>query len=119
VPDESERLLGRLISGDATAVTEIRESVSATSSATLLVAAALVGDRSEEWLVRAAAAATTTRDRQLVAIASAHVHGDHHLVDALVRDHLVDHPDNVVAAWIALHHTRSSGTTPAHRQEPS
>ncbi len=26
------------------------------------------------------------------------------LLDALVRDHLADHPDNVLAAWIAAQH---------------
>jgi hypothetical protein len=36
-------------------------------------------------LARAAAHATTTRDRQLVAIATAHLEGDHDLFDALIR----------------------------------
>jgi hypothetical protein len=45
--------------------------------------------------------AATTRDRQLVAIAAAHLHGQRDLVDALARDHLVDHPDSVLVAWIA------------------
>ena len=45
--------------------------------------------------------AATTRDRQLVAIATAHLRGERELVDALARDHLVDHPDNVLVAWIA------------------
>ena len=50
---------------------------------------------------RANAAATTSRERQLVAIAAAHLRGEPELVDALARDHLVDHPDNVLVAWIA------------------
>ena len=45
--------------------------------------------------------AATTRDRQLVVIATAHLRGERDLVDALARDHLVDHPDNVLVAWIA------------------
>jgi hypothetical protein len=45
--------------------------------------------------------AATTRDRQLVAIAAAHLRGERDLVDALARDHLADHPDNVLVAWIA------------------
>jgi hypothetical protein len=52
-------------------------------------------------MARAKVRAATTRDRQLVAIATAHLRGDRDLVDALARDHLVDHPDNVLVAWIA------------------
>ena len=52
-------------------------------------------------LARAESVAATTRDRQLVAIAGAHRRGERELVDALARDHLVDHPDNVLVAWIA------------------
>ena len=52
-------------------------------------------------LDRARAVAATSRDRQVVAIARAHLAGDHDLVDALARDHLVDHPDSLIVAWIA------------------
>ncbi len=52
-------------------------------------------------MARAGGIAATTRDRQLVAIAAAHLRGERDLVDALARDHLVDHPDNVLVAWIA------------------
>jgi hypothetical protein len=46
-----------------------------------------------------------------VAIAAAHHRGDRELVDALARDHLVDHPDNVLVAWIAdASHRQSSNT---------
>ena len=45
--------------------------------------------------------AATSRDRQLVAIARAHLDGDGDLVDALARDHLVDYPDSLIVAWIA------------------
>jgi hypothetical protein len=67
----------------------------------VLVAAALHAADADALLARAAASATTTRDRQLVAIAAAHLRGEHDVVDALARDHLVDHPDSVLAAWIA------------------
>jgi hypothetical protein len=73
----------------------------------LLVAAALV-DANPEHLVRASQTATTTRDRQLVAIATAHLHDDADLLDALVRDHLCDHPDNLLVAWIAGRPTATS-----------
>lgn len=34
-------------------------------------------------------------------IATAHLAGDADRVDALCRDHLADHPDNALVAWIA------------------
>ena len=33
-----------------------------------------------------------------------HLHGDTELFDVLVRDHLADHPDHLMAAWIAGRH---------------
>ena len=66
-----------------------------------LVAAALFAPDGAALMARAGELAVTTRDRQLVAIASAHLRGERELVDALARDHLVDHPDNVLVAWIA------------------
>jgi hypothetical protein len=75
----------------------------------VLVAAALHAEDAGALLARAAAAATTTRDRQLVAIAAAHLRGERDVVDALARDHLVDFPDSVLAARIA---------DASHRQTP-
>jgi hypothetical protein len=77
------------------------------SRVVVAVAAALVSHDGEELLARAAATATTTRDRQLVAIAAAHLAHDEELLDALVRDHLADHPDSILAAWIATQQRRS------------
>ena len=57
----------------------------------------------------------TTRDRQVVAIAVAHVAGDADRVDALARDHLVDHPDSVLVAWI----TANTHPNPLIRKDPS
>src|SRR4029450_1088536 len=71
---------------------------------TLLVAAALVGDDGDELLARAAASATTTKDPQLVTTAAAPLSHDEDLLDALVRDHLADHPDSLLAAWVASQH---------------
>jgi hypothetical protein len=67
----------------------------------ILVAAALCRPDVDALLARAMAVAATTRDRQLVAIALAHRRGERELVDALARDHLADHPDSVLVAWIA------------------
>jgi hypothetical protein len=81
-----EHLIHHLVAGDPVAT---------------LVAAALVGPDANGRMAEAAVLAATTRDRQLVAIAAAHLRGERDLVDALARDHLVDHPDNVLVAWIA------------------
>jgi len=105
MPDEIETLLRRLISGDQAAAAAVLAGACTSDVPALLVAAALIsGDRDGRLLARAAGHARTTRDRQLVAVATADVAGDHDLFDALVRDHLADHPDNVLAAWIATRH---------------
>ena len=80
----------------------------------VLVAASVLAADAEPLLARAAAVAESTRDRQLVAIAAAHARGERDVVDALARDHLVDHPDSVLAAWIA---GISNRRTP-HKERP-
>jgi hypothetical protein len=80
--DDIQLLIRRLIAGDAAARARL------------------------QLLARAAATTTTTRDRQLVAITAAHLAHDEDLLDALVRDHLADHPDSILAAWIATQHQR-------------
>jgi len=101
MPDAPDSLLlRRLIGGLAGADARVLERASTSSSAPLLVAAALLSDDSA-LLARALRHATTTRDRQLVALAGAHLRGDVDLLDLLVREHLTEHPDNLLAAWIA------------------
>jgi len=101
VPDDNTTLLlHRLIGGDLLAAAEVVHRATSSVSPSLLVAAALV-DREPRFLLQAAALATTTRDRQLVALADAHLRGDADRLDALVRDHLSEHPDNLLASWIA------------------
>lgn len=97
----SEQLLHRLAVSDAAAIEEIVAASQTSEDPAVLVAAALFAPGADGLLERAAAIATTTRDRQLVAIAAAHLGGDRDRVDALARDHLIDHPDNVLVAWIA------------------
>ena len=107
MPDEIATLLGSLISGDQAAVAAVRTCARTSDVPALLVAAAVVsGDGDGLLLARAATHAVTTRDRQLVAVAVAYLGGDHGLFDALIRDHLADHPDNLLAAWMAARHTR-------------
>jgi hypothetical protein len=95
---ETDRLIHQFIGGDATGIAARAEH---TEDPALLVAAALLHPARSGLLTRAAAAAQTTRDRQLVAIAEAHLAGDADRVNTLARDHLVDHPDNILVAWIA------------------
>jgi hypothetical protein len=105
MPDDIEILLLRLIGGDQAAPAEIRDRARTCDSPSLLVAAALItGEQESQLLTRAQACAASSRDRQLVAVAAAHLDHNDDLLDALVRDHLADHPDNLLAAWIAAKH---------------
>ena len=103
-------MLRRLVVGDEAAVAAIIEASGTSDDPLILVAAALFAPDGAALLARANAIAATTRDRQLVAIASAHRRGERELVDALAREHLVDHPDNILVAWIAdaSHHQETS-----------
>jgi len=94
-------LLHELVVGNASAVTAIVEASRDSEDPTILIAASLFSPDAERLLARAEALAETTRDRQLVAIAAAHRRGERDVVDALARDHLVDHPESILAAWIA------------------
>jgi ABC-type uncharacterized transport system ATPase subunit len=98
---DSRQLLRRLAVGDDEAVAAIVEASRTSDDPLILVAASLFAADGDGLLARAGRIAATTRDRQLVAIAGAHRRGERELVDALARDHLVDHPDNVLVAWIA------------------
>jgi hypothetical protein len=88
------------IGGDAGAIARIREHATSTDNARVIVMAALL-DNDPTRLVSAGALAVNSRDRQIVEIARAHLSGACELVDALARDHLVDHPDSLIVAWIA------------------
>ena len=52
-----------------------------------------------------------------MAIASAHLEADDDRLDALVRDHLADRPDSLLAAWIAAQHVRPTTSNRAHQEE--
>ncbi len=91
----------RQLAGGAAAISAIVDASRTSQDPTILVAAALFAADGHALLTCAAGCAVTTRDRQLVAIAAAHLDGDGELVDALARDHLVDHPGCVLVAWIA------------------
>jgi hypothetical protein len=120
---ESDQCIRQLIGGDAAAAADIVEQARTSGEPIVLVAAALIGPKAHDLLVRAAGLAVTTRDRQLVAVAAAHLAGDRDRVDALARDHLVEHPDSILVAWIAAAAHEATHTAPAvgadHGTSPS
>ena len=118
-PPLSEHLLHQLVVGDAAAIAAIVDASRTSDDPLILVAAALFATDGDGLLARAGALAQTTRDRQLVAIAAAHLRGDRELVDALARDHLVDHPDNVLVAWIAgASHRTTTARDHSNKEQP-
>ena len=103
---DTEMLIAELISGQSTATAGILDRALSSTDPILLVAAALIGHapippRKTDLMSRAAAYAATTRDRQVVVIASAHLAGESDRVNDLAREHLVDYPDSVLVAWLA------------------
>ena len=112
-PEDSHILIRQLISGDPAAAGEILARATTSTEPLVLTAAALLEPGTPSLLDRATATAITTRDRQLAALAAAHIAGDHDLVSALAREHLLDHPDSVLAAWIASGATTASTIPPA------
>ena len=119
-PTHPDQLLHRLIVGDPSTIAAIVEASRASVDPMILVAAALFAPDADGLMARAGGMAATTRDRQLVAIATAHLHGERDLVDALARDHLVDHPDSVLVAWIAgARHRTTAPHNPTSNQELS
>ena len=100
-PADTDRLVRQFIGGDAAASAHIADRARSSDEPLLLVAAALGDPTAPDLLARATVSAATTRERQVVAIAAAHLAGDGDRVDALARDHLVDYPDSILVAWIA------------------
>jgi hypothetical protein len=98
--DGVEAMVRRAIGGDAEAGAWVVTHADSIDDAILITMAALL-ERLPDRLDRAAAVAATSRDRQVVAIARAHLQHDRERVDGLARDHLVDHPDSLIVAWIA------------------
>lgn len=93
-------VIRRAIGGDRAAIGALAAHAPASQSALVITMSALLGG-DVAALDRARAIAVSSRDRQIVEIARAHLCGDRDLVDALARDHLVDHPDSLIVAWIA------------------
>jgi hypothetical protein len=98
--DPVDDVVRHAIGGDGAAVDWIATHAGTSDHALVLVMAALLS-RDPAPLGRARVLATTSRHRQIVEIACAHLAGQREQVDALARDHLVDHPDSLLVAWIA------------------
>jgi len=96
-------------------IRETSAGIDARPDVSVLVAAALLADSSRDLLADAMQAAATTADRQFVAIAAAHLAGDHDRVDALARDHLVDHAPRPVLVWIVGRSRARTSDQGAHR----
>ncbi len=111
-PDDGDDLVRQLMSGDPAATAAILASATTSSEPLVLTAAALLDPADPDLLQRAAAVARRPRDRQVVALAAAHLAGDHDRLTALAREHLLDHPDSVIAAWIAARRTPHAPTSP-------
>jgi hypothetical protein len=114
MPTEPGNAIHRPAVVDAAAIADIGGRPATSGDVITIVAAALAAPDPGDLLHRAAALATTTRERQVVAIALAHIAGDADRVDALARDHLADHPDSVLVAWI----TASTHPDTPTRKEP-
>ncbi|MDQ1664729.1 MAG: hypothetical protein QOH75_760 [Actinomycetota bacterium] len=114
--EAAELRIRQAIGGDADAAAWLATQVHVTVEPTLLVMAALVGcppDDVRMLMDRAAAFASHREDRQMVAIAGAHLAGDYERVDALARDHLVDFPGSYLVAWVASGaHVAGTGQLP-------
>src|SRR4051812_19105029 len=107
-----EQLIRNLIADSAGARDAILDAASTSQDPAVLVAAALVAPGRPALLTRAAASATCLRDRQLVAVAAAHVRGDDDRALLLARDHLAEHPDSLLVAHIAAVAARREAPTP-------
>ena len=82
---DADRLIRGLIGGQAAAAVEIVGRAQTCEDPVVVTAAALIDPGAPELLARGAELAQTSRERQVVAIATAYLAGDGDLVDALVR----------------------------------
>jgi hypothetical protein len=116
MPAESENVIHTLAVGGDAAIADIVERAHSSNDVATVVAAALVTPAdNDELMARARALAATTRDRQLVTIAAAHLEGNADRVEDLARDHLSDYPDSVLVAWITSVSNRAIRT----QEDPS
>ncbi|HZB41790.1 MAG TPA: hypothetical protein VE487_12545 [Ilumatobacter sp.] len=113
MPDRPDNVIHHLALGDEAAIAQIAQQARTSDDVATVVAAALFTPPGLELMARAETLALTTRDRQLVAIATAHLQGDVDRVETLARDHLADHPDSVLVAWISSASNHATDTRKA------
>jgi hypothetical protein len=98
--DPTDTMIRRAIGGDPAAIELIIDAADDSDLALVVVMAAVL-EGNPGRLSRAKRSAHSSRDRQVVEIATAYLGGNRERVDELARDHLVDHPDSLIVAWIA------------------
>jgi hypothetical protein len=98
---DTDRLIRQLINDDAVEADGLLAYAKASDDPMVLVVAALTHPGEDGLLAQALRAASASRDRQVIAIASAWLAGEAGRVDALAREHLADYPDSVLVAWLA------------------
>src|SRR5262245_1494264 len=98
--DQMEAMIRRAIGGDSEAIDAVLLGATESNDARIVAMAGVLASR-PDWIERAERLAVTNRDRQMVAVSACHVSGDHGLAQLLARDHLSDHPDSLIVAWIA------------------
>lgn len=96
----TNELVRRFTAGDPAAPALLAAAAPASTDPELLVAAALA-DADPALLGRAASLAGTAHDRRLVDIAAVYLAGAADRARLLARDHLADHPDSLLATFVA------------------
>jgi len=97
---EPDSILHQLALGDCVAIGEVVKHAYASDDVVLIVAVAVFA-HDTGLLSHAANLSATAAQRQLIAIASAHLAGEAQRVHDLARDHLAENPDSVLVAWIS------------------
>jgi len=101
--DEVALAIGRLIGGDPLAATIVRSVAAANPKSFEAQAGRVVVDQQLELARRARTLAHTRRQRQHIAIIEVWLSGDIDLVRLLVREHLVEFPDDLLLSWLSGH----------------
>ncbi len=94
-------LVRQLIAGDGALAEDVLLRAGTSTEPMVLVVAALARPAEAGLLDHALCRASIPRDRQLIAVAAAFLAGETDRVQALAREHLLDHPDSVLVAWLA------------------
>jgi hypothetical protein len=98
---DAQDLIRRLVAGDPTVGDVVMRQVRTSEEPLVLVVAALSRPAEADLLARALRTASSPRDRQVIAVAAAFLAGETDRVQVLAREHLLDHPDSDLVAWLA------------------